>query len=253
MSAPQPPGTPAAWYPDPSGRHDHRWFNGSSWTADVADGGNRGFDPLVGPFASSARPLASPSSPEGSRPGRAAALTSLTLGALSMAIAWMPFVVVLGIAAALSAIVLGIIAAHRATQGTQAGIRHAVAGIVCGTFGLLLSGVGLGSSRELLDDMERVRDPGTHSVVVVSCAVDVDGRAVATGRLTNRDSRARSYAVIVSFGDGEQPFADTTVDLMALAPGDTEDFETSTSAGGTPAAELTCEVAGVEALSPTGR
>ena len=34
------------WYPDPLGRHDHRWYNGNDWTADVADDGARRVDPL---------------------------------------------------------------------------------------------------------------------------------------------------------------------------------------------------------------
>lgn len=30
--------TPPGWYPDPFLRHEQRWFNGQSWTTDVADG-----------------------------------------------------------------------------------------------------------------------------------------------------------------------------------------------------------------------
>jgi hypothetical protein len=33
------------WHPDPLGRHDHRWFDGVRWTADVADDGVRRVDP----------------------------------------------------------------------------------------------------------------------------------------------------------------------------------------------------------------
>lgn len=33
------------WHPDPLGRHDHRWFDGTRWTADVADDGIRRVDP----------------------------------------------------------------------------------------------------------------------------------------------------------------------------------------------------------------
>lgn len=31
--------TPANWYPDPSGRHEQRYWNGTAWTQDVANGG----------------------------------------------------------------------------------------------------------------------------------------------------------------------------------------------------------------------
>ena len=40
------PSSPAAWYPDPSGRHAHRFWNGTSWTPHVADDGQVAVDPL---------------------------------------------------------------------------------------------------------------------------------------------------------------------------------------------------------------
>jgi uncharacterized protein YxjI len=39
MSGPGP--TPAGWYPDPYGRAEHRWFDGSTWTPTVARGGQQ--------------------------------------------------------------------------------------------------------------------------------------------------------------------------------------------------------------------
>jgi len=42
-------GTPAApaWYTDPTGRHQHRYWDGGQWTAWVADNGTQGQDPLA--------------------------------------------------------------------------------------------------------------------------------------------------------------------------------------------------------------
>jgi uncharacterized protein DUF2510 len=37
---------PEGWLPDPTGRHQHRWWDGQQWTANVADGGTTGHDPL---------------------------------------------------------------------------------------------------------------------------------------------------------------------------------------------------------------
>jgi Protein of unknown function (DUF2510) len=39
-------GAPAAWCPDPAGRHDYRWWDGSRWTEYASDGGRRLKDPL---------------------------------------------------------------------------------------------------------------------------------------------------------------------------------------------------------------
>ena len=36
---------PAGWHPDPSGRHEMRYWNGSGWTDDVSDAGVAAKDP----------------------------------------------------------------------------------------------------------------------------------------------------------------------------------------------------------------
>lgn len=38
----------AAWYPDPTGRHELRYWDGSHWTARVIDGSVPGTDPILG-------------------------------------------------------------------------------------------------------------------------------------------------------------------------------------------------------------
>ncbi len=39
---------PAAWHPDPTGRHEHRYWDGEQWTDHVADAGEASTDPLDG-------------------------------------------------------------------------------------------------------------------------------------------------------------------------------------------------------------
>jgi hypothetical protein len=41
----QPATVPAGWYPDPAGRHQWRWWEGTAWAADVSDDGVGGLDP----------------------------------------------------------------------------------------------------------------------------------------------------------------------------------------------------------------
>ena len=38
--------TPAAWHPDPTGRHELRYWDGSDWSPHVSDNGIQGTDPL---------------------------------------------------------------------------------------------------------------------------------------------------------------------------------------------------------------
>jgi hypothetical protein len=40
-----PPMVAAGWHPDPTGRHEHRYWDGARWTASVADGGESWTDP----------------------------------------------------------------------------------------------------------------------------------------------------------------------------------------------------------------
>jgi len=38
----------SGWRPDPTGRHDRRWWDGTRWSSDVSDGGAQGHDPVPG-------------------------------------------------------------------------------------------------------------------------------------------------------------------------------------------------------------
>lgn len=40
-------GTPAGWYPDPYGHHEHRWFDGLAWTGHVSSHGRQTSDGLA--------------------------------------------------------------------------------------------------------------------------------------------------------------------------------------------------------------
>lgn len=43
---PAPPVAAPSWLPDPTGRHELRWWDGSVWTSNVADNGVGSHDPL---------------------------------------------------------------------------------------------------------------------------------------------------------------------------------------------------------------
>jgi len=43
--------TPASWHPDPTGRHELRYWDGSAWTDHVSDHGVTGTDPVDAPAA----------------------------------------------------------------------------------------------------------------------------------------------------------------------------------------------------------
>lgn len=37
------------WYPDPMGRHEYRWYDGTQWTPQVSNQGVQSLDPIAGP------------------------------------------------------------------------------------------------------------------------------------------------------------------------------------------------------------
>jgi hypothetical protein len=41
------PRAAAGWYPDPTGRHEHRFWDGNAWTINVADAGVTGIDQRI--------------------------------------------------------------------------------------------------------------------------------------------------------------------------------------------------------------
>lgn len=52
--------TSSGWHPDPSGRHELRYWDGNGWTDSVSDQGTQGTDPVGAPTATSAYPAAAP-------------------------------------------------------------------------------------------------------------------------------------------------------------------------------------------------
>jgi len=48
----------ADWYPDPLGRHEHRFWDGALWTEHVASAGRQAIDPPV--IATSPAPVDNP-------------------------------------------------------------------------------------------------------------------------------------------------------------------------------------------------
>jgi uncharacterized protein YxjI len=51
--------TPANWYPDPTNRHEVRYWDGNAWTDHVSDNGITGTDPINAPAQPQAQPGAS--------------------------------------------------------------------------------------------------------------------------------------------------------------------------------------------------
>ncbi len=141
---------PPGWFPDPTGRHDHRWWDGAAWTAHVADAGIATVDPL--PEASSAASMANtgPAGPTTARPGAdPVAIIALVVGLLGILLVFAP---VIGLIAPIAALVLGLVARSRLRTSGCAGRGIATSGVVLGAIGLAMSLIVTVTSVVLLSD-----------------------------------------------------------------------------------------------------
>jgi uncharacterized protein DUF2510/fibronectin type III domain protein len=113
-----PPAVPAAWYADPSGRHEIRYWDGTAWTVHVADKGVVAIDtgeptapplpaPVTVPAAAASpvstpapkqvtAPVAAPGAPDAARRGRrgwvvAAVAGVAVLGLIAGLVIWAPW------------------------------------------------------------------------------------------------------------------------------------------------------------------
>lgn len=227
------------WYPDPSGRFEFRFHNGSLWTADVSTNGQRYVDPLgATPVAATAvRP---PST--GQRNGLA--LASMILGIVAVSIAWMPFVVVVGALCALLAVVFGVIALARAGR-TGSGRGFAVAGLVTGVLGAVLCVVGVVFSFAVVRAIDRYDNPAANEVAISSC--ELDGTAAhVVGEIRNLDDDEADFTVQIAFARPGTDNAHRTARAFIddVAPGETAGFELTRQVGLDAVACIVTDVSG---------
>ena len=244
MIDPGPPAGPAAaWYPDPTGRYEHRFYNGRAWTADVSRAGVRGIDPLG----------VEPAAAEPPRDGRATA--ALVLGVVAATTAWMPFLFVVGVVCAVLAICFGVAAMRRRPRDRRG---FAGAGVVLGAVAIPLAAVGVWLSAAVLDVVDRYQNPPAHSIELTACAVDVDTSTPATlhvaGTITNTDDHAGAYRIRVEAATGGGRREQLVFEVDSLQPGNSARFDrteslTAYDADGT---APQCEVTDVTGPLPFG-
>ncbi len=191
----------SGWFPDPTGRFEYRYHNGTAWTADVATGGRRFVDPMTTPGA---HVITAPPGglPTGARVGNGIALAGMVCGIVSLVIGWVPFVGLLGIVAAIVGLSLSIPGLRRAKE-TGERRSFAITGIVTSLIGLVVGALGIVFAVVLFRAVQRFDSPGAHDARLQSCGVE-DGYLLATGQITNNSSSERDYTIRVRLTSGER-------------------------------------------------
>ena len=210
----------SGWYPDPTGRFEYRYHNDRHWTSDVATNGQRYLDPLPSPpIGPSTGASAAPAPTHEGGGGNGMAVAAMVCGIVALVIAWIPFVGVLGLAAALTGLGLSVPAMRR-SKPTGARRGAAITGLVTSSIAVVLGILGIVLTVYLVRAFERFDDPGPTSTQITSCTADGTD-VVATGELTNRSDSTRDYTVEVRLATGSTEW----VKVQDVPAGGSESFE----------------------------
>ena len=246
------PGHQAGWYADPTRRFEFRYFNGSAWTADVSMHGQRQID-NGGPTGS--RPQWGPAAPTSQPPGRGFAVASFVLALGALLIGWIPFIFVLAIGAAITALVFAVIGIRRARATDGRGMGFAVTGAVLAPIALGVCVVGFLLTRLVLDEVDKFVDPGEYELVENQPCEVVDGVASFTGSITNLDAKSTAYTLTVTYLDvspegSRRRIPSDSVNVAEVAPGQSAIWQSVRLVGDAESVE--CNVVNVYGPTPFG-
>lgn len=237
---------PSGWHPDPYGRFEYRYHNGTQWTADVSVHGQRFVDPQWVPGNTAV--LTQRMLPVNTR-SRAMAVTSFVVGIVSVLAAWLPFFFVAGAIGAVLAFVFGVIGIRKAATQDGHGRGFAVTGIVLSVVAALLCIVGFLFTRWVLREVDAYNNPGPLQAAVTSCE-HVGAVVSMTATIRNLDTTTRDYVAVVAFEVNGNEARRYSVKVERVAPGETASFESKAfvAAGD----KTVCKVVAVHGRAPFG-
>jgi hypothetical protein len=182
-------------------RFDYRYFDGSTWTADVATGGHRYRDPLQ---------VAAPPVP------RTFAVASFVIGLVSLASATLPFISLAVPVSALLGCIFAIVALRRHRRGTGRGKGFAIWGLCISLAAAPTSAIGIATATPAFIRAVRLAVDGEPPSVTIPVCETRNGTPYAEVTVTNIDSSPSSYNVTVVFAESLGG-ADTTVGKVDIS------------------------------------
>lgn len=263
---------PAGWHPDPEGRFEYRYYNGTAWTGDVAVGGRRYVDlPATQPHdaRSASPPPAAPGShgpnaldaPQAGPPVWSGtprtsrrSTWAMIVGIVAASMAWLPVLFVVGIAGGIVAIALG--APRCGRRQPSPGRGFARAGVVTGSAALALSAVGLWFTTEVFQAVDDYENPAAHEAEITRCDADGesgDGQATIEGIIRNTETgtSSASYTVRIEINraDSGRTIQRASVEVSGVAPGERQEFRAQRNVNTT---DIDCTIVRVDGPLPYG-
>lgn len=238
------------WHPDPGGRYDLRWFDGTQWTEHVVRAGVPAIDPVPGqgptPLPELAPPLVPAPTVREPRPPRqrnGLALAALIVGAIGVVVGLVPIFFFVSGPLGLTAIVLGVVGITSGVRRTGTGRGMAIAGMATGAVAMVLAIAGviavgflIERTVEVIEEATGPADPTTFDLDQLDCRALPAGTVSYTGAITNLDDRTRNFLVDVDFrapGSGERLDRGSTV-VPDVDPGERVRFEVVANPPGRP-------------------
>lgn len=211
------PANQPSWHPDPTGRYEYRYYNGTSWTADVSTGGVRYVDP-----AGVAQPASGWVGPTSQPPQHRdrLATASLVLGIVGICLAWVPVLFVVGVICAVIAVVFAIVARGRTPRDTRGFIG---AGLATGAAGIVVAAVGVWTTTLVFNAVDDYDNPPLSEVVITECSLE-DGRVQVRGTLENVGDRASRFRVVVLIPARGMERRQVSIEVGRVEPGESESF-----------------------------
>jgi hypothetical protein len=193
------------WHPDPTGRHQQRYFNGVTWTGDVADDGTRSVDVANSPVWSTTTNAASTAAATAvEHPGGALATAGMILGIVGVVTGALMVVFYLAVICGVLALVFGLVAARRSRRAGLAVDGRARTAIVLGPISLALSVIGaivfFTVVRDVMDHLERVAPASSFELDEATCTL-ADGTARFETQLTNTTDERDRFTLVAEFVD----------------------------------------------------
>jgi hypothetical protein len=207
---------PADWYPDPFGRYEYRFHNGSAWTADVSTNGVRYVDPM------GAAPSGGPALPPRRTKRDGLATASMVLGIISLSISWVPVLFVAGAVCAVLALAFGTITWRRHKAENRA---FALTGLLTGGGGLVMVGVGIWTTSLVVNEVDEFTNPPPADVEITRCAIE-DSRLVVAGTIENQGGRTSDYRILIDVSDIGLRGERVVVSVEDVSPGRVHSFDT---------------------------
>jgi hypothetical protein len=192
----------AGWFPDPMRRYDYRYFDGSSWTSDVATAGHRYRDPLQLTLATAAP--------------RTFAVASFVIGLVSLVAATLPFISLVAPVSALLGVVFAGVALNRHRRRTGRGKGFALWGLCLSLAAAPASVLGITQTTPAFIRAFNLVVNGEPPTVTIPVCETRNGTPYAEVTVRNIDSTAASYLVTVVFAESLGG-TDTTVGQVDIA------------------------------------